>query len=86
MTPANRPKSVVIAVEKDGVADCTLTFEAALPGKMEPGETLTFEGIAKSFTASPYMLTMEVDKDKLEGWTGKNAPARPPAAKKKTTP
>jgi hypothetical protein len=86
MTPANRPKSVVIAVEKDGVADCTLTFEAALPGKMEAGETLTFEGIAKSFTASPYMLTMEVDKDKLEGWTGKNAPARPPAAKKKTTP
>lgn len=80
MTPANRPKSIVIAVEKDGVADCTLTFEAALPGKMEPGETLTFEGVAKSFTASPYMLTMEVDKDKLEGWTGKNAPPahRPP--------
>ena len=38
MTPANRPKSIVIAVEKDGVADCTLTFEAALAGKMEPGE------------------------------------------------
>lgn len=82
MTPANRPKSIVIAVEKDGVADCTLTFEAALPGKMEAGETLTFEGVAKSFTASPYMLTMEVDKDKLEGWTGKNAPpAHRPAVK-----
>lgn len=88
MTPANRPKSIVVAVEKDGVADCTLTFEAALPGKMEAGETLTFEGIAKSFTANPYMLTMEVDKDKLDGWTGKNAPPahRPPVAKKKTTP
>lgn len=87
MTPANRPKSIVIAVEKDGVPDCTLTFAAALPGKMEPGETLTFEGIAKSFTASPYMLTMEVEKDKLEGWTGKNAPGgRPPLQKKKTTP
>jgi hypothetical protein len=87
MTPALKPKSIVIAVEKDGVADCTLTFEAALAGKMEPGETLSFEGIAKSFTKEPYMLTMEVEKDKLEGWTGKNAPtARPPAAKKKTTP
>jgi len=87
MTPANRPKSIVIAVEKDGVADCTLTFEAALPGKMEPGETLTFEGIAKSFTKDPYMLTMEVEKDKLEGWTGKNAPGRGPVQqKKKTTP
>ncbi len=87
MTPALKPKTIVIAVEKDGVADCTLTFEAALPGKMEPGETLTFEGIAKSFTKEPYMLTMEVEKDKLEGWTGKNAPgARPPQTKKKTTP
>jgi hypothetical protein len=87
MTPALKPKSIVIAVEKDGVADCTLTFEAALPGKMEPGETLTFEGIAKSFTKEPYMLTMEVEKDKLEGWTGKNAPgARPTTTKKKTTP
>jgi hypothetical protein len=88
MTPALRPKSVVVLVddEKGGKADCTLTFEAALPGKMEPGETLSFEGVAKSFTKDPYMLTLTVDKDKLEGWTGKNAPAHPPAAKKKTTP
>jgi hypothetical protein len=50
---------------------------------MEAGETLTFEGIAKSFTKDPYMLTMTVEKDKLEGWTGKNAPpARKPAPKK----
>jgi hypothetical protein len=82
MTPAaGRPKTIVLAVEKDGVADCTLTFEAALPGKMEAGETLTFEGIAKSFTKDPYMLTMSVDKDKLEGWTGKNGPPRPAAGK-----
>jgi hypothetical protein len=79
MTPAMRPKTVVVAVEKDGVADCTLQFEAALPGKMEPGETLTFEGIAKSFTKDPYMLTVTVEKDKLEGWTGKNvAPRKQP--------
>ena len=89
MTPAIRPKSIVVLVddEKDGKADCTLTFEAALPGKMEPGETLSFEGVAKSFTKDPYMLTLTVDKDKLEGWTGKNAPAaRPAQTKKKTTP
>jgi hypothetical protein len=83
MTPALKPKTIVLAVEKDGVADCTLTFEAALPGKMEAGETLTFEGIAKSFNKDPYMLTMTVEKDKLTGWTGKNAPpVRKPAPKK----
>jgi hypothetical protein len=81
MTPAMRPKTVVVAVEKDGVADCTLTFETALPGKMEPGETLEFEGVAKSFTKDPYMLTLTVEKDKLTGWTGKNAPAHPGAGK-----
>ena len=77
MTPALRPKTIVLAVEKDGVADCTLTLEAALPGKMEAGESLEFEGIAKSFTKEPYKLTLTVAKDKLTGWTGKNAPARP---------
>ncbi len=81
MTPALRPKTVVVAVEKDGVADCTLTFEAALPGKMEAGEELEFEGIAKSFTKDPFMLTVTVEKDKLTGWTGKNAPAARPAPK-----
>lgn len=83
MTPAIRPKTIVVAVEKDGVADCTLTFEAALPGKMEAGEELEFEGIAKSFTKDPFMLTVTVDKDKLTGWTGKNAPARPVRTTKK---
>jgi len=85
MTPAaGRPKSIVVQVDdKDGPSDCTLLFEAALPGKMEAGETLTFEGVAKSFVKEPYMLTVTVDKDKLEGWTGKNAPpARKPAPKK----
>jgi hypothetical protein len=77
MTPAVRPKTVVVAVEKEGVGDCTLTFEAALAGKMEPGEEISFEGIAKSFTKDPYMLTVTVEKDKLTGWTGKNAPTRP---------
>ena len=80
MTPALKPNTIVLAVEKDGVADCTITFEAALPGKMDAGSELEFTGVAKSFKKDPYMLTLEVDKDKLVGWTGKNAPApRAPA-------
>jgi len=84
MTPAMKPKSVVVAVEKDGVADCTLTFEAPLAGNMQPGEEIGFEGIAKSFTKDPFMLTVTVEKDKLTGWTGKNAPAVKKAAPKKS--
>ncbi|HEY7339227.1 MAG TPA: hypothetical protein VH639_30340 [Bryobacteraceae bacterium] len=87
MTPANRPKEIDVAVEHAGVADAKLTFETALPGKMEPGEELQFEGTAKSYTKEPFMIVFAVDKDQLEGWTGKNAPARKgtgrAAAKKK---
>jgi hypothetical protein len=83
MTPANRPKEIDLAIEKPGVADAKLTFETALPGKMEAGEELEFDGEAKSFTKEPFMITFAVDKDALVGWTGKNAPARKGAAKKK---
>lgn len=81
MKPAIRPKEIVLAVEKPDVADVTLTLDEPLPGKMEPGEKISFEGQAKAFTPSPYMLNLETTKDKIEGWTGKNA-ARPAAKKK----
>jgi len=81
MVPAMRPKKLILAVEKEGVADCTLLFEAALPGNMEKGSELEFEGTVKEFAKEPYMLTLTVDKEGLVGWTGKNAPARPGAPK-----
>jgi tetratricopeptide (TPR) repeat protein len=83
MTPAVRPKEIKLAVEKPDVADVTLKFEMPLPGKMEPGDELSFEGVAKAYTKDPYMLTLETEKDKIEGWTGKNAPAAKKAAPKK---
>jgi len=84
MTPATRPKTIVLAVEKPDVPDATLKFEEALPGKMEPGEDLEFNGSASAFTKEPYMLTFDVEKDDLGGWTGKNAaPAKKAVPKKK---
>jgi hypothetical protein len=78
LEPATKPKTILVAVE-DGTtntdADATLKFEAALPGKVDPGTELTFEGVPQSYTASPLMVIFNVDKDKLHGWTGKNAPA-----------
>ena len=75
MTPANRPKEVILAIEKPGVGDAKLTLETALPGKMEAGEELQFEGVAKSYTKDPYMITFDTDAKQIEGWTGKNTPA-----------
>ncbi len=84
MTPETKPKEIVLALEQPGVPDVTLELSQALPGKMEPGEELQFEGVAKSFTRQPFMVVFEVEPSQIEGWTGKNAgPAKSSAGKSK---
>jgi tetratricopeptide (TPR) repeat protein len=88
LEPAVRPKTILVAIEdgkSDGTtADATLKFEMPLPGKVDVGTELTFEGVGESFMPTPFMLVVTVDKDNLHGWTGKNEPApvhhRNPAA------
>jgi hypothetical protein len=82
MTPETRPKQIVLALEQPNVPDVTLELSEALPGKMEAGEELQFEGVAKTYTKQPFMLVFETDPDKIAGWTGKNAP-KPSAGKAK---
>jgi hypothetical protein len=84
MTPANRPKEIVLGIDKADVGDATLKFEEALPGKMEVGEELSFEGKAVAYNKDPFMITFEVEKEQLEGWTGKGGPA--PAKAKPAAP
>ena len=80
--PELRPKELVLAVGKAGIADCTLKLDEGqtLPGKMEPGGVIEFEGVGTAYTKEPYMLILTVDKAKITGWTGKNAPAAPKKA------
>jgi hypothetical protein len=89
LEPAVKPKTILLAMEDKSnnttTADATLKFEMPLPGKVDEGTELSFEGVADSYTANPFMVVFTVDKDKLEGWTGKNeAPVHHhhPAAKK----
>lgn len=83
MSPATRPKTVVIAIENPSVPDATLKFEAPLAGKVEPGTKISFSGIAESYTASPFMVVFNVERKNLEGWTGVNtAPRRTPARRR----
>jgi tetratricopeptide (TPR) repeat protein len=81
LEPATKPKTILLALEdgkSDGTtADATLKFEMPLAGKVDVGTELTFEGVGESFTQSPFMLTVTVEKEKLHGWTGKNEPAAP---------
>jgi tetratricopeptide (TPR) repeat protein len=79
LDPELKPKTIVLAMEdgkSDGtVGDASLKFEAPLAGKVDVGTELTFEGVPESYTVNPFMVVFNVDKEKLHGWTGKNAPA-----------
>ena len=84
MKPAVKPKELVVSVADGTTPDATLKFEEALPGKVDPGLEIEFKGVAQEFAKEPYMLTFDVDKDNLVGWTGKDAaPVRRPGAAKK---
>ncbi|HLX43007.1 MAG TPA: hypothetical protein VKR43_06210, partial [Bryobacteraceae bacterium] len=74
MTPLVKPKELVLAIEDPAKPDATLKIESALPGKMDPGADIEFEGVADSYTKDPFMVTFIVEKSKIEGWTGKNPP------------
>jgi len=75
-TPALHPKELVLAIEDPARPDVTLKLESALPGKMDPGGDIEFEGVGDSFTKDPFMVTFIVEKSKIDGWTGKNPPGQ----------
>ncbi|MGA3189078.1 MAG: hypothetical protein ABSF22_18390 [Bryobacteraceae bacterium] len=84
MMPAVKPKELILSIE-NSAGDVTLKLDGALPGKMEPGGELEFEGVARSFTKDPFMVTFDTEKAKLSGWTGKNEAQKKTAKNKKTT-
>lgn len=72
--PACRPKSLLVSVPSfDNAkppAEITLKFATALTGKPEVGGEITFsEAVSKTFVVAPFMVTMEVEKDKVQGLT-----------------
>jgi len=79
MEPANKPKTLVLGLEKPDVADVTLTFDEPLAGTMEPGAELQFSGAPVSWRRDPFMVTFEVDPEQkqLVGWTGTNPKGAP---------
>jgi tetratricopeptide (TPR) repeat protein len=91
MSPASKPKELILAIE-NSAGDVTLKLDGTLPGKMEPGGEIEFEGIAKSFTKDPFMVTFETEKARVSGWTGnnetqkKNTGAKKSASSKKPNP
>ena len=81
-TPDVNPKELVLGIVDGKVGEVTLKLDAALRGKMDVGTELGFEGVATVFVKDPFMLTFEVEKAKITGWTASG----PAAVQKKTAP
>jgi len=74
LSPATRPKEIVLAIENGTTGDATLKLDSALSGKMEPGAEIEFDGKAESYTKEPFLIVFSVEKSHLEGWQGRNTP------------
>jgi hypothetical protein len=69
--PACRSKEILVAVPLPNaqgapVSEISLKLDAALTGKPEAGE-IQWEGVPSAFTQSPFLLTMDTEKAKIEG-------------------
>ncbi len=81
--PAKNPKEIVLTMS-DGLAPgVTLVLEEPLRGAAPEGTEVQFEGVATKFTAEPFMVTFEVENDKLEGWPAPEPPAKKAPLRKK---
>ena len=87
--PACRSKELLVAITTPGqqgtpAAEIALKLDTALTGKPEVGSAVEFEGVPTAFTKSPFLLTMEAEKAKVQVKTTPcaAAPARPTPKKK----
>jgi hypothetical protein len=79
------PKEVLLNVE-NAAGDVTLQFENPLKGMpLDPGTEVSFKGVVAAFVKDPYMLTLTVDKEDVEGIPA-SAFAGAPPAKPRTRP
>jgi hypothetical protein len=60
------PKELLVNVDSP-MGDATLKFENPLKGTIDPGTALMFKGVVESFTKEPYMLSLTVDKEDIDG-------------------
>lgn len=79
--PAVRPKELVVGLADASVPEVTLKLDTPVAGKPELGAQLEFEGVPVGFVKDPFMVTFDVEKEKIAGLKIESAPARRPTKK-----
>lgn len=68
-TPPDRPNTLVLALsERGGRGEVTLVLDQPFRYSAPRGTALRFEGVAKSFSKEPFMLTFEAEQASIQGW------------------
>lgn len=80
--PTLHPKELILSIGDGTTPDATLHLDAPLPGKAEPGVEIEFSGAPSSYTKDPFNISFDVEKKKIVGWPGKDAPVHHHSAKK----
>lgn len=76
-TPAARPKELVVGISGPDMSEATLRFDKPLAAAVPAGTPIEFSGVAKEFTADPFMVVFAVEAEDVTG-----LPKAAPAAKK----
>jgi hypothetical protein len=65
--PACRSRELVVALSDDSHPEVTLRLDSALAGKPQKGAEIQFDGAPSAFARDPFMLTINTEKDKVDG-------------------
>jgi len=84
--PPTNSKEIVVALADTKTPEATLKLDEALVGKPEVGGIIEFEGVPSAFAKDPFMLTFDVEKDKIEGLKVEAPAVRKGAPAKKAAP
>jgi hypothetical protein len=58
--PSAKPREIILAISNRTDPEVKLLLKKSLPNALPTGTEIDFSGIARTFTASPFILTFEV--------------------------
>jgi tetratricopeptide (TPR) repeat protein len=65
--PPARPKELIVGLADPSAPEVTLRLDTPVPGAPETGSELEFEGVPVEFVKDPFMVTFEVEREKIVG-------------------
>ncbi len=76
-SPPRKPNEIVLALRGTAAEEVILKLASPFSSEAAPGVLIEFEGMADSFTLSPFALTVAAERERVEGWPAGVAPRLP---------